>query len=120
MSSLRLKFLPIALGLSTAINASAYKPYDGAPYLFKATHPEVCNNYPCILYPKSAQLPSGRIVAAFEDSQSEVVGQTIPIYKSEDKGDMGRSSPVSILLPSCPATPITGFTRATGPIPTSM
>ncbi|WSP86909.1 RICIN domain-containing protein [Streptomyces sp. NBC_01235] len=41
---------------------------------------------PCVLYPKSAQLPSGRIVAAFENSQSAPVGQTMPVYKSDDDG----------------------------------
>ncbi|MCX4760262.1 RICIN domain-containing protein [Streptomyces sp. NBC_01275] len=39
-----------------------------------------------MLYPKSAQLPSGRIVAAFENSQSAPVGQTMPVYKSDDSG----------------------------------
>ncbi|WP_063786086.1 RICIN domain-containing protein [Streptomyces sp. MMG1533] len=39
-----------------------------------------------MLYPKSAQLPSGRIVAAFENSQSAPVGQTMPVYKSDDDG----------------------------------
>ncbi|MFF7981700.1 hypothetical protein ACFZDK_21645 [Streptomyces sp. NPDC007901] len=39
-----------------------------------------------MLYPKSAQLPSGRIVATFEDSESARVGQTMPVYKSDDDG----------------------------------
>ncbi|WES64352.1 RICIN domain-containing protein [Microbacter sp. GSS18] len=49
----------------------------------------------CAVYPKSAQLPSGRIVAAFErstvvtyaDGTTGAVGQTMPIYKSDDDGD---------------------------------
>ncbi|MFJ1747526.1 RICIN domain-containing protein [Streptomyces sp. NPDC088116] len=39
-----------------------------------------------MLYPKSAQLPSGRVVATFENSQSAPVGQTLPVYKSDDDG----------------------------------
>ncbi|MER5429140.1 RICIN domain-containing protein [Streptomyces sp. NPDC002588] len=39
-----------------------------------------------MLYPKSAQLPDGRIVATFEDSESAPVGQTMPVYKSDDDG----------------------------------
>nr|WP_308298858.1 RICIN domain-containing protein [Streptomyces sp. GESEQ-35] len=39
-----------------------------------------------MLYPKSAQLPSGRIVATFENSQSAPVGQTLPVHKSDDHG----------------------------------
>lgn len=46
----------------------------------------------CAVYPKSAQLPSGRLVASFE--KSTVVPQsgsadreTLPVYKSDDHGD---------------------------------
>ena len=44
----------------------------------------------CVLYPKAAALPDGRLVAAFEDStvqsSGSAAGQTIPIYKSDDNG----------------------------------
>ncbi|WNM36601.1 RICIN domain-containing protein [Streptomyces sp. Li-HN-5-11] len=51
-----------------------------------ANNTAACSKQPCVLYPKSAQLPSGRIVAGFEDSESAPVGQTIPVYKSDDDG----------------------------------
>jgi hypothetical protein len=51
-----------------------------------ASNPGSCNKSPCILYPKSAQLPSGRLVASFEDSEGSIVGQKLPIYKSDDSG----------------------------------
>ncbi|MET9773957.1 RICIN domain-containing protein [Streptomyces sp. NPDC006367] len=53
--------------------------------MYTAQNP-ACNKRPCVLYPKSAQLPSGRIVAAFENSQGDPVGQTMPLYKSDDHG----------------------------------
>jgi hypothetical protein len=44
----------------------------------------------CVLYPKAAALPDGRLVAAFEEStvqsSGSADGQTIPIYKSDDNG----------------------------------
>ena len=44
----------------------------------------------CVLYPKAAALPDGRLVSAFEDStvqsSGSADGQTIPIYKSDDNG----------------------------------
>jgi hypothetical protein len=45
----------------------------------------------CAVYPKSAQLPGGRLVASFEKStvvasSGSAVGQTLPIYKSDDQG----------------------------------
>ncbi|WP_200938716.1 RICIN domain-containing protein [Modestobacter sp. Leaf380] len=45
----------------------------------------------CAIYPKSAELPSGRLVAAFELStvtagNDGAVGQTMPLYKSDDNG----------------------------------
>lgn len=44
----------------------------------------------CVLYPKTAVLPSGRLVAAFEKStvaaSGSADGQTIPVYKSDDNG----------------------------------
>ncbi|TDT98066.1 hypothetical protein EDD99_6279 [Streptomyces sp. 846.5] len=45
----------------------------------------------CAIYPKSAQLPSGRLVASFEKStvvpaSGSADGQTLPVYKSDDHG----------------------------------
>jgi hypothetical protein len=74
----------VGLALSTAGAASAYQPQESNLYV--AANPASCNKSPCILYPKSAQLPSGRIVASFEDSEGPIVGQTLPIYKSDDNG----------------------------------
>jgi hypothetical protein len=79
------------LGLVTAVtlavtsSASAYQPTQQTVYA--AEDASSCNKSPCILYPKSAQLPSGRLVMTFEDSEGPVVGQTMPIYKSDDDGD---------------------------------
>lgn len=51
----------------------------------------------CVIYVKSAQLPSGRIVAGFEkatvvsypspDTIGGAKGETLPVYKSDDDGD---------------------------------
>ncbi|MEW2401810.1 RICIN domain-containing protein [Streptomyces sp. NPDC046862] len=49
----------------------------------------------CALYPKTAVLPSGRLVAAFEKStvaaSGSADGQTIPVYKSDDNGTTWQS-----------------------------
>ncbi|MBB2976927.1 hypothetical protein FHX49_002515 [Microbacterium endophyticum] len=68
--------------------AAAYQPGPGD--LYTAENPQDCNKRPCVLYPKSAQLPSGRIVATFEDSESAVVGQKMPIHVSDDYGTTWR------------------------------
>ncbi|MER5753873.1 RICIN domain-containing protein [Streptomyces sp. NPDC002088] len=74
----------VAFTIVAATGASAYQP--SPANLYTATNSAACNKSPCVLYPKSAQLPSGRIVATFEDSESAPVGQTMPIYKSDDDG----------------------------------
>ncbi|MFJ3799168.1 RICIN domain-containing protein [Streptomyces sp. NPDC090088] len=74
----------VALAIASASDASAYQP--SPANLYTATNTAACNKSPCVLYPKSAQLPSGRIVATFEDSESAPVGQTMPVYKSDDDG----------------------------------
>jgi hypothetical protein len=76
--------LVLAITLGAGVTASAYQPVE--TNLYVAEDPNSCNKSPCILYPKSAQLPSGRIVASFEDSQGPIVGQTLPIFKSDDNG----------------------------------
>ncbi|MGW1025425.1 RICIN domain-containing protein [Streptomyces sp. NPDC002577] len=74
----------MAFTIAAAASASAYQP--SPANLYVAQNSAACNKSPCVLYPKSAQLPSGRIVAAFEDSESAPVGQTMPLYKSDDDG----------------------------------
>ncbi|MFJ8107653.1 RICIN domain-containing protein [Streptomyces sp. NPDC096132] len=74
----------VAFAIASAPTASAYQPT--STNLYTATNSAACNKSPCVLYPKSAQLPSGRIVATFEDSESAPVGQTLPVYKSDDDG----------------------------------
>jgi len=77
--------LAAGVALAAASSASAYQPTQQTVYT--AQNPSSCNKSPCILYPKSAQLPSGRLVVAFEDSEGPVVGQTMPIFSSDDDGD---------------------------------
>ncbi|MGW0877924.1 RICIN domain-containing protein [Streptomyces sp. NPDC002740] len=74
----------MGFAIASATTATAYQP--SSSNLYVAENPATCNKNPCVLYPKSAQLPSGRIVAAFENSQSDPVGQTMPVYKSDDQG----------------------------------
>ncbi|MBG0560795.1 RICIN domain-containing protein [Actinoplanes aureus] len=87
-SRLRRTLTALALGVTAATvpaaNASAYQPNPADLYV--AGNTAACNKRPCVLYPKSAQLPGGRIVAAFENSQSDPVGQTMPVYASDDRG----------------------------------
>ncbi|WP_327698401.1 RICIN domain-containing protein [Streptomyces sp. NBC_00459] len=73
-----------AFAIASATTASAYQP--SPANLYTADNTAACNKSPCVLYPKSAQLPSGRIVAAFENSQTAPVGQTMPVHKSDDDG----------------------------------
>jgi len=74
----------LGMAAGPATSAQAYQPAQST--LYAAPSPSSCNKSPCILYPKSAQLPSGRIVASFEDSEGPIVGQTLPIFASDDSG----------------------------------
>ncbi|WP_315903641.1 RICIN domain-containing protein [Streptomyces rhizosphaerihabitans] len=74
----------VAFAIASATNASAYQPSPAT--LYTAGNTAACNKSPCVLYPKSAQLPDGRIVATFENDQTAPVGQTLPVYKSDDEG----------------------------------
>lgn len=78
----------IGAALAPAMTASAYQP--GPKEIVPAVDAAQCNKFPCVLYPKSAQLPSGRLVAAWESSTGPVVGQTMPLYASDDLGDTWR------------------------------
>lgn len=84
----------VGLGVVPAGSASAADPAAGYTYhptvgtIYAPTAAELAqvNKGNSVLYPKSAQLDSGRIVAAFERSIGDPVGQTIPVYKSDDYG----------------------------------
>ncbi|NUP44529.1 MAG: RICIN domain-containing protein [Streptomyces sp.] len=70
--------------------AQAYDPTGGILYQL-GNDPCLKGRGNCAIYPKSAQLPSGRLVAAFEKSTvvprtGSADGQTLPVYKSDDHG----------------------------------
>ncbi|NUQ98809.1 MAG: RICIN domain-containing protein [Streptomyces sp.] len=71
-------------------SAQAYDPTGGILYRL-GNDPCLKGRGNCAIYPKSAQLPSGRLVAAFEKSTvvpttGSADGQTLPVYKSDDHG----------------------------------
>ena len=76
--------LSVAFAVASAGSASAYQP--SQTNLYVSQDSAACNKKPCVLYPKSAQLPSGRIVASFENSKGDQMGQKLPVYKSDDDG----------------------------------
>lgn len=63
-----------------------YHPTVGTIYTPTEAELTEVNKGNSVLYPKSAQLESGRLVAAFERSIGDPVGQTMPVYKSDDYG----------------------------------
>lgn len=89
LASVAAAAVAVGLVLTGASGAAAYQPSPGD--VFTATDPSSCNKNPCVLYPKTAQLPSGRVLATFEDSQSAVVGQDLPVYASDDQAGTWRS-----------------------------
>jgi hypothetical protein len=96
---MRRRRLGKALGLLLAASAilvvpvraaQAYNPTGGIMYQL-GSEPCLKGRGNCAIYPKSAQLPSGRLVASFE--KATVVpatggadGETLPIYSSDDYG----------------------------------
>ena len=77
-----------ALAAATVLAASPAQAYQPTPATaYTAQNPSSCNKSPCILYPKSAQLPSGRLVMAFEDSEGPVAegrrGMQLAIARSQ-------------------------------------
>ncbi|MFF7312604.1 RICIN domain-containing protein [Streptomyces sp. NPDC008137] len=73
-----------------ASGAQAYNPTGGVLYQLGS---EAClkGRGNCAVYPKSAQLPSGRLVASFEKSTvvtetGSADRQTLPVHKSDDHG----------------------------------
>nr|WP_109003648.1 RICIN domain-containing protein [Streptomyces rishiriensis] len=70
--------------------AQAYDPTGGTVYRL-GSEPCLKGRGNCAVYPKSAELPSGRLVASFEKSTvvpatGSADGQTLPVYKSDDDG----------------------------------
>ncbi|MFG3340835.1 RICIN domain-containing protein [Glycomyces sp. NPDC048151] len=78
-----------ALVLAPSAPAQAYNPMGGVLYdLGDRDCLKGLGN--CAVYPKAAQLPSGRLVAAFENAvvapSGSADGETLPVYKSDDLG----------------------------------
>lgn len=72
------------------VSAQAYNPTGGTLYQL-GNEPCLKGRGNCAVYPKSAQLPGGRLVASFEKSTvvsatGSADGQTLPVYKSDDDG----------------------------------
>ncbi|MFI7498229.1 RICIN domain-containing protein [Streptomyces sp. NPDC049687] len=73
-----------------ASGAQAYSPTGGILYQLGGD-PCLKGRGNCAVYPKSAELPSGRLVASFEKSTvvtetGSADKQTLPVYKSDDHG----------------------------------
>lgn len=79
-----------AVLLTLATPAQASQPTPATLYQLAGTASCTKSVNNCVLYPKAAALPSGRLVAAFEESTVQASGsadgQTIPVYKSDDNG----------------------------------
>ncbi|MFJ4783880.1 RICIN domain-containing protein [Streptomyces sp. NPDC088794] len=78
------------LAIPMTAGAQAYNPTGGILYQL-GNEPCLKGRGNCAVYPKSAQLPSGRLVASFEKSTvvpatGSADGQTLPVYKSDDDG----------------------------------
>ncbi|MFI1032836.1 RICIN domain-containing protein [Streptomyces sp. NPDC020951] len=73
-----------------ASGAQAYSPTGGTLYQL-GSEPCLKGRGNCAIYPKSAELPGGRLVASFEKSTvvtatGSADQQTLPVYKSDDHG----------------------------------
>jgi hypothetical protein len=84
-----------ALLAGSMAGAQAYNPTGGTLYQL-GSEPCLKGRGNCAIYPKSAQLPSGRLVASFEKStvvtaSGSADGQTLPVYKSDDDGTTWQS-----------------------------
>ncbi|MGX5207704.1 RICIN domain-containing protein [Streptomyces violaceus] len=71
-------------------SAQAYNPTGGIVYRL-GDEPCLKGRGNCAVYPKSAQLPGGRLVASFEKAtvvpqSGSADGETLPVYKSDDHG----------------------------------
>jgi hypothetical protein len=82
----------LAIPMATA---QAYNPTGGILYQL-GDEPCLKGRGNCAVYPKSAQLPSGRLVASFEKATvvpetGSADGETLPVYKSDDHGTSWQS-----------------------------
>lgn len=88
--------LAATFSITSTPPAQAYVPAGDTLYQLPASESCLKGRGNCVVYPKSVQLPSGRILAAFEkatvvdypapDSIGGAVGETVPIWKSDDDG----------------------------------
>lgn len=98
--------------------AQAYNPTGGTVYQL-GSEPCLKGRGNCAVYPKSAQLPSGRLVASFEKSTvvtatGSADRQTLPVYKSDDDGTTWQPL-AEVKAPAyLSEDPATRSTRATG------
>lgn len=77
----------LAIPMATA---QAYNPTGGILYQL-GDEPCLKGRGNCAVYPKSAQLPSGRLVASFEKATvvpetGSADGETLPVHRSDDHG----------------------------------
>ena len=91
MNVRRTRTAAVAAGLAAGVLAVPMAPAHAGPNpatMYQQPGNAQCNKNPnfCVLYPKAAALPSGRLVAAFERSIGDPVGQTMPVYRSDDNG----------------------------------
>lgn len=86
----------VGAALTAAAPVQAYVPAGDVLYQLDGSEACLKGRGNCVVYPKSVQLPGGRILAAFEkatvvdypapDSIGGAVGETVPIWKSDDDG----------------------------------
>lgn len=87
-----LSVLAVAAALVTLpTTAQAYSPAGGVIYQIDGDQACLKGLGNCAVYPKSAELPSGKLVMAFErstvvESSQSATGQTMPVYTSADQG----------------------------------
>ncbi|NHA66452.1 RICIN domain-containing protein [Phycicoccus flavus] len=89
--------LAATLAGGTVVAAWAYVPTPKVLYQLDGAEACLKGRGNCVIYPKTTELPSGRLVAAFEkstvvgypspDTAGGAVGQTMPVWKSDDHGD---------------------------------
>ncbi|MFD6138772.1 RICIN domain-containing protein [Promicromonospora sp. NPDC060271] len=106
----------LVTALVPSVVAQAYKPTGGIVY--QLTDAEQClkGRGNCAVYPKSTELPSGRLVAAFEKAtvnptSGAATGGTLPIYKSDDDGTSWQ--PLSAVRPPAELSSNPAFAKYT-------
>ncbi|GAA4722285.1 RICIN domain-containing protein [Phytohabitans rumicis] len=96
MTAKRLISIAVTAVLVTGLSAlpanpvQAYSPTQGTIYQLPASQPCLKGRGNCAIYPKIAELPSGRLIASWEQAtvppSGSADGETLPIYKSDDSG----------------------------------